>query len=165
MGRDIIFKTDDYVFSYRAAGLLLYNGKVLLQRPVNGTDYAIPGGHVALGETNEETLVREFKEEIDADIEVGELKWVGELFFPWGNRTCHQICLYYIVSLADKECIPLVGSFHGKEMLEEDTFKLVFSWIDVKDIEDIELYPVEAKAYLAEGLSKAEHFVYKEDVV
>lgn len=82
MGKDIIFNTDEYVFSYRAAGLLLHNGIVLLQRPKNETGYAIPGGHVALGETNEETLVREFKEEINADIKVDTLKWVGELFFP-----------------------------------------------------------------------------------
>jgi|GEM_PF-4313796 len=30
MGKDIIFKTDEYVFSYRVAGVLLQNGKVLL---------------------------------------------------------------------------------------------------------------------------------------
>ena len=82
MGKDIIFKTDEYVFSYRVAGVLLHSGKVLLQKSKNDTGYAIPGGHVALGETSEETLVREFKEEINADIKVGSLKWVGELFFP-----------------------------------------------------------------------------------
>lgn len=162
MGKDIIFKTDDYVFSYRVAGVLLHNGKVLLQKPENDTGYAIPGGHVALGETNEETLVREFKEEINADIKVGSLKWVGELFFPWGEKPCHQICLFYNVSLTENANIPLNGTFWGTEHLESKSFKLKFYWIDIKDIENIELYPVEAKKYLAEGLRKVEHFVYKE---
>lgn len=162
MDKDIIFKTEDYVFSYRVAGVLVRDGKVLLQRPTNDTAYAIPGGHVSFGETNEETLVREFKEEIDADIKVERLKWVGEIFFPWGDKPCHQICLFYEVSLKDPTHIPLDGGFYGKEELEGKEFNLEFVWIDVKEIENIELYPPEAKTYLAEGGSTVEHFVYKE---
>ena len=83
---DILFKTEDYVFSYRVAGICIQNGKVLLQKPTNDTAYAFPGGHVEFGETNEQTLIREFQEEIGVDISVGDLKWVGEVFFPWGNN-------------------------------------------------------------------------------
>lgn len=162
MSKDIIFKTDEYVFSYRVAGILIYNGKVLLQRPQNDTAYAIPGGHVALGETNEETLVREFKEEINADIKVDKLKWVGEIFFPWGDKPCHQICLFYNVSLTDNCYIPLSGAFLGTEQLKNTSFKLEFSWINIKDIEKIELYPIEAKKYILEESSQVEHFVYKQ---
>lgn len=43
---DILFKNDDFVFSYRVGGILKHNGKILLQRPKND-DYAIIGGHVA----------------------------------------------------------------------------------------------------------------------
>lgn len=162
MSKDILFKTDEYVFSYRVAGVLIHNGKVLLQRPKDDTAYAIPGGHVALGETNEETLVREFKEEINVDIKVDTLKWVGEIFFPLGNKACHQICLFYNVSLTEKNDIPLDGTFWGTEQLEDKSFKLEFYWIDVKNIETIELYPVQAKKYLADGVNHVEHFVYKE---
>ena len=75
---DILFHRDDYVFSYRVAGILLRNNKILLQKPTNETGYAIPGGHAELGETNAQTLEREFKEEIGVDIAVGALKWVVE---------------------------------------------------------------------------------------
>ena len=44
---DILFKTDDYVFSYRVAGICIQNGKVLLQGPTNDNGFAFPGGHVA----------------------------------------------------------------------------------------------------------------------
>ena len=30
---DILFKNDDFVFSYRVGGILKHNGKILLQRP------------------------------------------------------------------------------------------------------------------------------------
>ena len=43
---DILFKNPDFVFSYRVGGILIHNGKILLQRPKND-DYAIIGGHIA----------------------------------------------------------------------------------------------------------------------
>ena len=46
--KDIIFKTDDYVFSYRVGGVLIHNGKILLQKVPNDDGYAFPGGHVTL---------------------------------------------------------------------------------------------------------------------
>ena len=52
---DILFKNDDFVFSYRVGGILIHNEKILLQRPKND-DYAIIGGHVAAMETSMETL-------------------------------------------------------------------------------------------------------------
>ena len=100
---DILFKTEGYVFSYRVAGICIKHGRVLLQKPANDDGFAFPGGHVAFGETNEETLIREFREEIGAEISVGELKWVGELFFRWGDVPCHQICLYYLVDILTPE--------------------------------------------------------------
>lgn len=42
---DILFKNDDFVFSYRVGGILIHDGKILLQRPKND-DYAIIGGHM-----------------------------------------------------------------------------------------------------------------------
>lgn len=162
--RDIIFKTEEYVFSYRVAGLLVHNNRILLQRPINDNSFALPGGHVELGETNEETLIREFKEEINANIKVDSLQWVGEIFFPWpsGNEPCHQICLYYKIELLDDKCIPLEGAFWGTEQLEDGSFKLEFSWVDINRISDIELYPVDAKRLIAEGFQGVKHFVYKE---
>lgn len=50
---DILFKNDDFVFSYRVGGILKHNGKILLQRPKND-DYAIIGGHIAAMETSME---------------------------------------------------------------------------------------------------------------
>ena len=113
---DILFKNDHFVFSYRVGGILKHNGKILLQRPKND-DYAIIGGHVAAMETSMETLKREFEEELHAKIEVDNLLAIGEIYFPWGKRPCHQICLYYNVHLMDDN-IPLDGVFHGYDELD-----------------------------------------------
>lgn len=135
--KDILFKTDDYIFSYRVAGILIHNNKILLQKPTNDAGFAFPGGHVGFGETNAETLVREFKEEIGIDIKVNGLKWVGEIFFPWGNKPCHQICLYYMIEMIQmnqnqwKECL-WVLKIWITEFIE--ILKLSFTGLNLKKI-------------------------------
>ncbi|MCG8499501.1 MAG: NUDIX hydrolase [Firmicutes bacterium] len=159
---DILFKTETYIFSYRVAGILIRDGKVLLQKPTDDPGYAFPGGHVELGETNEETLIREFKEEIDADIKVKEIKWVAEIFFPWGDKPCHQICLYYIIELMDETQIPLDGKFIAHEHIEGRDFDIEYHWIPVEHVKNIEIYPENANDLLGCIHDGVKHFVYKE---
>ena len=138
---DILWKREDGVFSYRAAGLLQYNGKILLQHASNEPGFVVPGGHVAFGETSAETLRREFREECGADIVVGALCGVGEIYFPWGTKPCHQICLYYHVSLADPTTFPTDGVISGIEHLENRRFSIDFHWIPLNQLSGKLLYP------------------------
>ena len=160
---DILFKTEDWVFSYRVAGICVENGKVLLQT-TTGEDrsFAFPGGHVEFGQTNVQTLIREFKEEIDADITVGDLKWVAEVFFPWGKKPCHQICLYYMVELQNPE-IPREGMFLGEEHMEGRNFDLEFHWIPVEQVKELEVYPTNVKELMGKLDEGVQHFIYREE--
>ena len=139
--KDILFKTDDFVFNYRVAGICIRDGKVLLQKPSDDDGYAFPGGHAALGETNEQTLIREFKEETGADIKVGGLRWAAEIFFAWNEKPCHQICLYYHVSLADPSAFPTDGVIPCVEKLENRDFSIDFHWIPLQKLPGKRLYP------------------------
>lgn len=159
---DILFQTDEYVFSYRVAGICVKDGKVLLQKPTNDTAFAFPGGHVAFGETNEATLIREFQEEIGAKISVGDLKWVGEIFFPWGNKPCHQICLYYLVEI-QSENIPTEGIFMGKEQMEGQEFQMEFHWVPIEELKHREVYPTNAVELMNTVEQQGtQHFIYQE---
>ena len=158
---DILFKTGDGVFSYRVAGICVQNGKVLLQKATNDPGFAFPGGHAVFGETNAETLIREFKEEIGGDISVGELRWVGEVFFPWGNRPCHQICLYYSVEITDGST-PRDGVFAAKEHIEGRSFDMEFHWVSFNEIPGLEIYPDNCKKFLLSHDGGLRHFIYKE---
>ena len=158
---DILFKTDEYVFSYRVAGVCTHNGCVLLQKPTNDPGYAFPGGHVAFGETNEETLIREFREEIGADIRVKGLRWVAEVFFPWGNKPCHQICLYYDIEIIDTHT-PRSGVFTAQEHLEGRDFKINFHWVPISEFDNLLIYPEQCRALLKDTSDTVHHFIYKE---
>lgn len=160
---DILFKTENRVFSYRVAGILIHKGKLLLQRPLWDTGYAFPGGHVSFGETNEDTLIREMKEEIGIDIKVGPLKWVAEIFFSTGKKDYHQICLYYLMSLESPEQIPMNGTFNGLESGINGKPKLEFSWVPLELFGNLEVYPVEVKQLLPDSSDKVIHFISREN--
>lgn len=159
---DILFHHNNYIFSYRVSGILVCDGKVLLQAPKNTGEYAFPGGHATLCETNAETLTREWHEEVGADIEVGELKWVEENFFPWGNKPCHQICLSYLVRLKDASQIALDGSFVSKEYREDDKNAIFFHWVPLCGVKNRPVYPPRAAELLPLLDEGVKHFVYRE---
>ncbi|MBQ8327078.1 MAG: NUDIX domain-containing protein [Lachnospiraceae bacterium] len=162
MQRDILFKTEDFVFSYRVGGILVHNDKILLQRPKND-DYAIIGGHVSSLETTMDTLKREFEEELHANIVVDDLLAIGEIFFPWGDKPCHQICLYYKVHLSNHEDIPLDGSFYGYDDLDNERIDLEFRWVPLEELKNgLKVYPTELIPYILKPQDDIVHFVSKQ---
>lgn len=162
MSKDMLFKTEEFVFSYRVGGILIRDGKILLQRPI-GDDFAIIGGHISLLETTTETLKREFEEELHAKIEVDNLLAVGEIFFPWGNRPCHQICMYYKVHLVDENAIPLEGIFHGYDDLDNERINLDFCWVPLEELEKgLKVYPLELIPHILKDSGEIVHFISKQ---
>ena len=158
---DILFKTDDYVFSYRVGGLLIRDGKVLMQKAVDNDGYALIGGHVAFGETTTETLAREYKEEIGADIKVERLFMVNESFFSWDSRPCQQINLYYLVSLKDETQIPLDGTFKALDELGNERIELDMCWIPLEDVPNKKIYPLQVEEFIMNPTDEIVHCVYK----
>jgi len=158
---DISYSTDKHGFSYRAAGILLHDGRVLLQ--MHDGEYAFPGSGVAFGETTAETLIREFAEEIGEDtIEVAELKWVWENFYVWNNTPYHQICIYHLLKLKDSAHIPLSGKFIHKEYSENDANPVWFYWVPLDELNNISVHPKNAAELLRRIDEGVLHFAYRE---
>lgn len=152
--RDISYNTDKLAFSYRVAGIVVRDGKVLLQKPLDDDGYAFPGGQVMFGETNAESLTREFKEELGADISVERLQWVAEILFEFNGRFIHQICMYYIVSLR--------GAVPEEKFVSIENPDIELYWIKFDELDDILLYPAQTKELLFGLSDKVEHFIYRE---
>jgi 8-oxo-dGTP pyrophosphatase MutT (NUDIX family) len=86
-------------FFYRVAGVVMNDGRVLTHKDDLSDFWVLPGGSCEFGEDSMSCLQREFREELDADVQVGRLLWVAENFFPFRGWECHEIGLYYQVEL------------------------------------------------------------------
>ncbi len=157
--REILFRDGQQMFSFRVAGILIRDGKVLLQKPPDDDGYSLPGGHVEFGETGAQTLAREFKEETGADVAVHELKWVGEITFPWGGKLCQQIGLYYHVELLDGTQLPPADFFMGEELVEGIASALGFRWVPVERLGSILVYPRNIADLLQRWDAGIQHFI------
>ena len=86
MNKDWMFVVDNSICDVRTVGVLVRDGKILVQRDRNGNEYALPGGHVRIVETLADGLVREYKEETGADISCVKLLWSEECFRQNSSR-------------------------------------------------------------------------------
>lgn len=149
--KDILFDVDGILFSYRVGGVLIKDSKILLTK--GGDDYSLPGGHSQIGETSRETIIREFKEETGLDVEPLNVISTYENFWKWDNKDCHQLCIYYKLKIVDemKELVP-----------NPDTKDTKFIWFELKDLKNINLYPIGISDQILNNITDDTHFIYKE---
>jgi nucleoside triphosphatase len=72
------------VFHEPTVGALIVNneGKILLTKSHKWFDkFTLPGGHIEVGETMKEAVIREVKEEVGLDVEVAEMLLTQEAIF------------------------------------------------------------------------------------
>ena len=104
------------------AGIALKDGKVLvaLRNPGTsiGESWEFPGGKSEAGESPRDTLIREYREEFDADIEVGEKICSGE----FSNKGKDYILNGYLITVKSE--------LHLKEHSE-------IRWVDISDLDNL----------------------------
>ncbi len=129
-------------FTIRVYGLLVNEKKQVLVSDefIRGNYYTkFPGGGLEFGEGTRDCLKREFKEEMDLDVEVGEHLYTTDYFQMSAFNSEHQIIsIYYMVKALEPIKIPLrekTFEFDEKQMAvynatgETETFRLV-EWDD-----------------------------------
>ncbi|MFH1192790.1 MAG: NUDIX domain-containing protein [Candidatus Jorgensenbacteria bacterium] len=87
-------------FEFCARAVIERRGKVLACWSRAGNHYFFPGGHVNFGETAEEALSRELKEELK--IKIGKMKFIGtnENIYTENKKRHHEINAVFSVAAA-----------------------------------------------------------------
>ena len=130
-------------FNLRVYGLLVNDlGQVLIFDEYRN-DYAFtkfPGGGMEFGEGFKQTLKREFQEELNIDVEVGDLFYFNEFYQASAFNEKHQlISFYYFVDYPNWKSIET----NKHELpLKEDGEK--HCWIDLKNLNPEEFtFPID----------------------
>jgi 8-oxo-dGTP diphosphatase len=124
-----------------AKAIIISNDKVLLTKNKDDLDffYLFPGGGQEVGEELRKTLIRECIEEINQEIEVGELVFIREYigknheFFEFDNDI-HQVEFYFNCKLKSKNKIISNGNI-------PDSYQVGVEWIEISKLDTIRLYP------------------------
>jgi len=128
----------------RVAAIVREGDSVLLvAHSKEGRSYwLLPGGGVEYGETLEDALKREMKEEVCLDVEVGDLALVCDAIAPDGSK--HVVNLCFETTVLD-----------GEMRLGVDPRLSDARFVPIDDVADLELHPA-MQTPLADYLRKSE---------
>ena len=114
----------------RVAGILKESNRILLiSHKKDGNVYwLLPGGGVNFGETLEEALRREFREELNIDINVGRLSFLSDSIDPKLKRHIINIC--FMCTFAS-----------GEYRLGDDQRLHGYGFFDVRELGSLKIYP------------------------
>ncbi|MFQ6773241.1 MAG: NUDIX hydrolase [Clostridia bacterium] len=97
MATDVKISCPDGHFKYRVAGLL-QRGDKYLGNIIQQNDYfCLPGGHVEIGESLDEAIIREASEELGFPVEVVKPLFIMENFYNKRGEKWHEVCCYYLL--------------------------------------------------------------------
>ena len=125
-------------FHYRVRGILKQDDKFLIMCVDDAGYYHLPGGHVEVGESSEQAIKREIKEEIGIEVNINKLICVNEQFFAKGNINCHELVFYFMVNAKDKtkvEDVTRIENDKGKICKNE------IRWVTAEELKYIDLKP------------------------
>lgn len=148
---DFRTKSDQQMFGVRATALLVQDGKVYLCKSSSGTYYCA-GGAILVGETTEEAVRREVREEITCEVRVDHLAFVVENTFCQSGVNFHNIEFHYIVTPVTEP----------SPNMREDGEELACEWVDIDKLDTIDLRPAFLKTELKNCDGQVKHIVNME---
>src|SRR5215470_3993457 len=132
-------------FNIRVYGVLINEEKQVLvsDEYIRGSYYTkFPGGGLELGEGTRDCLEREFKEEMNLEVEIGEHLYTTDFYQVSAFNSAHQIIsIYYYVSALEEITVPLRAKefdFDEQQMEVYNKTKMTetFRFIEWKDFSE-----------------------------
>lgn len=119
----------------RVCGICIQDHKILLLKHHNigkaGILWAPPGGGLNFGESIQQALEREFKEEVNCTIQVGKFLHLNEFLEP----PLHAIELFYEVHLLEKPTLGLDPELSNESQLIHE-----LKWYPLMEINSTEIF-------------------------
>lgn len=137
---DISFQTGAEKFNYRVCAVMICDGKILAMQDERSAYYYLPGGRVKMGETAEEALMREVREELHITADILRPLWLNQAFFTEDvdKLRYHELCVYFLVDGANAQLHARGDRFTLREAEHVHTFE----WLALERLSDEYFYPL-----------------------
>ncbi len=141
INNDVCFQTDDNRrFRLRAAAIIIEDGYVLFATNDAESYYYTVGGGVELGETAEQAVVREVKEETGVDYQIDRLAFVQENFFKRDDGMlkdifCHEVTFYFLMKSRGTRQLDSHSKAYNHTVDEQ------MVWLPIDKLSEYEAYP------------------------
>ncbi|MBQ3590273.1 MAG: NUDIX domain-containing protein [Clostridia bacterium] len=138
---DICIKLDNNrVFNYRTCAVIINDKKLLVLKDNHAEYYYLPGGRVQFGETAENALLRELKEELNITPSIVRPLFINQSFFNEDavKKDYHEICMYFLVDISKTDILTRGSTFLGIETKKEQCF----TWLSFDRVKNEYLYPL-----------------------
>lgn len=161
---NLTIKTDDGRFNLRV-GAIIYNSdktKIFMQKQEKIEPYMFPGGRIDMYEDSYTSMKRKLEEELGIKDEDMYLKYIAENFVYVRGKKLHEVSFYYVLQL-DEEKYGYYSDniYHAKD--EEHDGKSIFKWINISDLDNIDILPNNMKDKIKNIKTKElEHIIHKE---
>ncbi len=134
---DISIRTPEIGFNYRAAAIIVHDGRILVLQDEGIPHDYLPGGRIRLGETAKAALERELREELRISLPDPRLVFVAETFFRAMDADWHELCLFFLTE-ASGELLARGDAFTLQEGREIHHFR----WVNFADLAQLSFFPV-----------------------
>lgn len=120
------------------AAIIKYKDEILsVQRPNHKLDYIsekfeFPGGKIEVGETREQALKRELKEELEINADIGKHVMTVQYDYPDFELTMHA----YIVNVDSKD-VTLTEHISQLWLIKEDIYTLDWAAADIPIVDKL----------------------------
>ena len=103
---DISFKVENQKFNYRVCAMILSENKILAMHDERSPYFYLPGGRVMMGETAEQAVVREVREELGVTAKISRPLWLNQAFFTEDvdHLHYHELCIYFLMDISILIC-------------------------------------------------------------
>lgn len=137
---DVSFLCDRQKFNYRVCAMFLHDGKILAMQDERSPYYYLPGGRVALGETAEQAVLREVREELGLDARILRPLWLNQAFFTEDvdGLRYHELCLYFLMDAREPALLSRGERFLSREGRKTHTFE----WLAFERLQEEYFYPL-----------------------
>lgn len=131
-------------FNVRVYGLLIHQGRILISHEHwEGVQLIkFPGGGLEKGEGLADCLRREFMEELDLEVQLGDFFYVNDFLQISAFRPQDQlISLYYYVQVKEEDISRIGPIFNGTVLTSGEHY---FEWVHMDSFSQVEFtFPID----------------------